>query len=54
MFSIIPLPANFVASTTAIMAEIINDLSPYFILIIGTILAVTVAVILIDALRGHK
>lgn len=51
MFSIIPLPANFVASTTAIMAEIVNDLSGYFILIIGTLLAVTIAGILVNALR---
>jgi type II secretory pathway component PulF len=51
MFTIITLPPNFVASTTATMADLVSDLSPYITLIIGVLLAVVVIEILLGILR---
>jgi len=51
MFSIIILPSNFVASTTAIVGEIFTDLNPFITLIIGVLLGVLVLEILLGILR---
>ena len=51
MFSIITLPDNFVASTTATMGQLFTDLAPYITLIIGVVLAVLVVEIIIGVLR---
>jgi hypothetical protein len=52
-FSIITLPPGFATSTAATMGEIIGDLSPYIILVVGVILAMLVISILITTLH-HK
>jgi hypothetical protein len=49
--TIITLPANFMASTTATMADLFSDLSPYITLIIGILIAVVVVEIIIGAIR---
>lgn len=49
--TIITLPANFMGSTTASMAALITDLSPYITLVIGILLAVVVIEIIIGAIR---
>lgn len=51
MFSIITLPSNFVASTTATMGDLFTDLGSYITLIIGVVLAVLVIEIIIGVLR---
>lgn len=51
MLSIIPLPANFVPSTTSMMAEILGDLSPYIILVLSIIAVAVIIEIIIGALR---
>ena len=51
MLTIIYFPPNFVGSTTAVMVEVLGDLSPFTLLIIGVILGVVVIEILIGALR---
>lgn len=45
------LPSNFIASTTAIMSDVITGLGSYITLIVGVILAVVVIEIIINALR---
>ncbi len=51
MLTIFILPTNFVASTTAVAADIFTDFSSYITLIVGVILAVTVIEIIISTLR---
>lgn len=50
-YSIIIIPPEFVASTTAIMGELFSDLSPIIILIIGVLLAVVAIEIIVHAIR---
>jgi hypothetical protein len=54
MYSIIPLPENFVGSTTAVMAGVVSDLAPYTTLIIGILAAVVIVEILIHAIRPKE
>jgi len=52
--SLIPLPTNFVASTTQTAATVLSDLSPYITLILGALLTVVIIEVLIGAIRGGK
>jgi hypothetical protein len=51
MSPVIPLPANFVASTTAFIGQIFTDLGPYITLVIAVLLGLLVIEILINAFR---
>lgn len=51
MFSIIPLPENFISSILSNVGTIISDLSPYLTLIISVILGALVLEIIIGAIR---
>jgi hypothetical protein len=51
MFSIIPLPANFISNITTTTTDIIADLAPFATLIIGVLLGVVLLEILIHAIR---
>jgi len=51
MLSIIALPGNFVASTTASMADLFTDFSPLLTLIIGILLGAVVIDLIINAIR---
>lgn len=51
MIAIFTIPNTFVASTTAVMSEVFNDLSTIIVLIIGVLLAVVVIEIIIHAIR---
>jgi len=52
MLTIITLPSNFLASTTAVMSDLFTDLSPITVLIIGTLLLALILSIVIGAIRG--
>jgi len=52
MLTIIALPDNFVASTTAIMSDFVTDLNPYTTLVLGVLLGTTVILLIIHAVRG--
>jgi hypothetical protein len=51
MFSLIPLPTNFISQITTNTTDIIADLSPFATLIIGVLLGVVLLEILIHAIR---
>lgn len=51
MLTIIALPTNFTASTTAVAADFVNDLSAYIYLILGVILALVIVEVIIGAIR---
>lgn len=51
MLTIIALPSNFVASTTATMSDFFGDLSPITILVVGVLLGVVAFEIIINAIR---
>lgn len=51
MLTVITLPGNFAASTTAFMSDMFGDLSPYTTLILGIILTLVVVEILVHAIR---
>jgi hypothetical protein len=54
MFSIIPLPGNFVSSTTGVMAGMLTDLSPYITLVLGVILVVVIIEMIVGAIRHRS
>jgi hypothetical protein len=51
MLTIISLPSNFVASTTAMMSDFFSDLSPITILIISVLLGALIIDIVVGALH---
>lgn len=51
LFSIVTLPSNFIASTTAVSSDLFTDLQSYITLILGVVLGVVVIEIIIGALK---
>jgi hypothetical protein len=52
-YSIIALPSNFVASTTANVSDLFGDFSPIITLILGILGVAIVIEIIIGAFRRH-
>lgn len=51
MYSIITIPSNFAASTTAVSSELFTDLTPIIVLILGVVLVAVVVEIILSAIR---
>ena len=46
-----PLPANFIASTTQVMAGVFDDMGPYLLLVIGVMIAMSGLEVIVGATR---